>query len=252
MSKRVIPVLGRRSFNCPRCDVYCPQKLYKMIYEKSQGSLNKALRALFEGTSGIDVQNAVEIKTFQQEISANERIREWDFYVTICSECEKYAIWENKKMIFPLKYEVQKPSEDMPDKVKEIYDEAANVYKHSPRAAAALLRLSIETLIPLLDGYTIKAKKLNNMIGELVAQKIPDHLQEALDIVRLWGNDGIHSAAEIDVNENSETVLFLFELVNVLVDELITRKKKIKSLFRTLPELKRNGIANRDSVKTEQ
>ncbi|MBQ7074264.1 hypothetical protein IJM86_04305 [bacterium] len=38
------------------------------------------------------------------------------------------------------------PNEDMPSDVKEIYEEARQVSAFSPRAAAALLRVSLEKL----------------------------------------------------------------------------------------------------------
>lgn len=42
--------------------------------------------------------------------------------------------------------------------------------------------------------------------------------------------------------------MFLFDLINIMVDELITRKKKIRAFYEKLPEGKIKGILRRDNV----
>ncbi|MFD1357644.1 DUF4145 domain-containing protein [Fictibacillus halophilus] len=174
----------------------------------------------------------------------------WKLDISICHDCTNYTIWENKKIIYPFESELPEAHGDMPEDVKGIYTEATQVYKHSPRAAAALLRLAIEIMIPQLEEYNIKKAKINTMIGELVKQDIPQHVQQGLDAIRIYGNEGIHPG-EIVINDDQETVQFLFELINLMVDELITRKKKIKSIYDKLPIDKIKGILNRDKVKED-
>ncbi|WP_226619741.1 DUF4145 domain-containing protein [Cytobacillus firmus] len=239
MSKIVFPALGLRSFSCPRCGVYCPQKLYIINY--AQNGISKTLIAFEE-----DAKNYRSIR-FREEPGKprKENIRDWDFYVTICSECEKYAIWENQKMLFPVKTDLPDPADDMPENIKKIYIEAAQVFKHSPRSSSALLRLAIETLIPQLPDYQITKKRLVDMIGELVAQGIPAHIQKALDSIRLYGNQGIHTA-EIVEEDNGEIGTFLFALINRIVKELISDKKAIDEFYNSFPESKLAAIEQRD------
>lgn len=90
------------------------------------------------------------------------------------------------------------------------------------------------------------------MIAELVKLDIPEHIQQGLDAIRVYGNEGIH-AGEINLNDDQDTVMFLFGLINIMVEELISRKKKIKDFYSKLPVSKIKGIANRDkSVKNTQ
>lgn len=49
-------------------------------------------------------------------------------------------------MIFPSGSNIPMPHTDMPESVKEIYNEAREIASNSPRAAAALLRLALEKL----------------------------------------------------------------------------------------------------------
>ncbi|MGP4060369.1 DUF4145 domain-containing protein [Halobacillus sp. H74] len=99
-------------------------------------------------------------------------------------------------------------------------------------------------MIPQLE-YDIKKGILNEMIGELVKKEIPEHVQQGLDSIRVYGNEGIHPG-EIDLNDDQDTVIFLFELINIMVEELIARKKKIKSFYSKLPPGKLKGINKRD------
>jgi hypothetical protein len=228
MSKTIQPTLTKRTYNCPRCGSLCPQEHFYVGLNKTPDS------------------KSLYVNTFGGLTSPLSTEFPWHIVISVCNECSKYTIWENGNMIFPFETELPLPAEDMPEEVKQIYTEAALVFKHSPRASAALLRLAIETLIPLLEGYDIQKRKLNTMIADLVKAGIPDHIAQGLDIVRVYGNDGIHSAATIDLNDSQEDVMFLFELLNIMIDELITRKKKIASLFNKLPQDKLVGIANRD------
>ena len=49
-------------------------------------------------------------------------------------------------MIFPSGSTIPMAHTDMPESVKEIYDEAREIAGQSPRAAAALLRLALEKI----------------------------------------------------------------------------------------------------------
>jgi len=53
-------------------------------------------------------------------------------------------------MVFPNRITVELAHIDMPEEVKEIYNEAREVSNISPRAAAALLRVALEKLTEYL------------------------------------------------------------------------------------------------------
>lgn len=236
MAKTVQPTYRKDSFNCPRCGVLCPQSWYS-IDRANHNQPDATIKFIAEPRDPALLRSGVYIY-------------DWKLDISICHQCKEYTIWENRKIIYPFETELPEPHEDMPEEVKGIYIEAVQVYKHSPRASAALLRLAIETMIPQLEEYEIKKSKINNMIGELVKKDIPAHVQQGLDAIRIYGNEGIHPG-EIVLNDNQEIVQFLFELINLMVDELITRKKKIQSIYSKLPIDKIKGILNRDKAKEE-
>src|SRR5699024_3229592 len=111
-----------------------------------------------------------------------------------------------------------------------------------------LSHIAKETLIPLIDDVIKKENNnLNKMISELVNKGIPDHIQQGLDIIRYYGNDSIHTA-KINLEERKGTVLFLFKFCNMIVYELITKVKEIKSLYELIPYGVIDDIEKRDKT----
>jgi hypothetical protein len=135
------------------------------------------------------------------------------------------------------------PLEDMPADVKEDYDEARSILSKSPKGAAALLRLAIQRLMPHLGEA---GKHLDTDIANLVKKGLPIEIQQALDTVRVIGNESVHPGT-IDVNDTPEVALALFDLVNMIVHSQIGQPKKIKELYGSLPMEKLEAIKKRDS-----
>ncbi len=150
-----------------------------------------------------------------------------------------------EKMIYPLISSAPKPSKDMPNDVKEVYEEARQVSVYSPRAAAALLRVALEKLTAHLGETT---GNLNTRIGKLKAKGLPDKVIDSLDIVRISANEGGSHAGTIDLTgeDNQKIVNKLFSLVNFIVERTITAINVVNEMFDQLPEAKKEGIKNRD------
>jgi hypothetical protein len=136
----------------------------------------------------------------------------------------------------------------MPESVSRIYEEARSVAEDSPRAAAALLRLSLQQLLQELGSTE---RNLDDAVGNLVATgKLPAQLQQAMDSLRVIGNNAVHPG-EIDLNENPELVAPLFDLVNMIVDFMIAEPRRVAELFSRLPQGALDAIERRDSRRQE-
>ena len=159
-----------------------------------------------------------------------------------CPSCGNISIWYNGKMIYPLYGSAPPPNPDMSPKVKEIYEESRQIYVISPRASAALLRVCIEKITEELGE---KDGTLNTRIGNLVKKDLPVEIQKALDAVRVTGNDVLH-AGQIGLNDSYETAYPLFDIVNLIIQRMVSEKKMIDKIFAKLPQEKQDGIANRD------
>lgn len=130
----------------------------------------------------------------------------------------------------------------MPLEVRSDYEEAASISGISPRGAAALLRLAIQRLCTHLGG---EGQNINADIGFLVQRGMSPMIQQALDVVRVVGNNAVHPG-QIDADD-PQIVGSLFELINVIVESMITVPTRIGGLYSSLPDGARQAIEKRDA-----
>ena len=163
-----------------------------------------------------------------------------------CCKCGTKSLWskETDKMINPLASTAPMPNEDLPEEIKEDFNEARDIVQFSPRGAAALLRLCLQKLC---EHFGKKNMKIDKAIEELVKDGISLEVQQALDIVRLVGNNAVHPGA-IDLKENIETVNYLFDFINLIAQEMITNPKNRKAFLENLPQ-KHQSIIEKRSKK---
>jgi len=129
----------------------------------------------------------------------------------------------------------------LPPEVKADFEEASRIVNLSRRGAAALLRPAIQKPCSTLEPN----KKLNEAIGSLVKKGLNVQIQQALDIVRVIGNNAVHPG-EINLQDDKTTAVRLFELVNLIAEQMISQPKHVKAMFDSLPETAREQIERRD------
>jgi hypothetical protein len=91
-------------------------------------------------------------------------------------------------------------------------------------------------------------KNINDDIRTLVSKGLPVMVQQALDVCRVVGNNAVHPG-EIQLNDTPEIAQSLFRLINIIVEEMITKPKEIEKIYTALPEAARNAIAKRDAPR---
>lgn len=159
-----------------------------------------------------------------------------------CQSCGRKTIWMGEEYIYPTLNPVE-PNPDMPEAVRNLYDEAGSIYMKSPRAACALLRLAVDQLCSFLGATQ---SKIDDKIAALVKNGLSVDVQRALDIVRVVGNKAVHPGTiALDVDDVA-TANTLFNLINMIVDRMISEPKKIKELYASLPESTQAAINKRD------
>lgn len=163
-------------------------------------------------------------------------------YIAVCHSCNKKTIWIDNIYVYP-DIVAEVANSDMPESVKQLYDEAGLIYNKSPRAACALLRLAIDRLCNEL-GET--DRDINKNIGELVKKGLSPSVQKALDIVRVVGNKAVHPGQIAFDVDDQKTAIALMKLVNIITERMITEPKEIDSMFEKLPDSVKNSIKKRD------
>lgn len=207
-SKYYPPVYNGLDFHCILCEVYADQKWHRLYVHKPE-----------HGTS--------DATSFEE---------------SVCKHCGKSTYWYSGKMIVPSEAPVEPPHVDLPLDCLSEYNEARGVFIVSARASAALLRLCIQKLMPHLGE---KGKNIDDDIKSLVAKGLPVQVQQALDYCRVVGNGAVHPS-QLDLNDTPDIAQRLFEMINFIVEDRITRPREINELYNRLPKEKLKAIEERD------
>jgi len=151
-------------------------------------------------------------------------------------------MWFEKKIVVPAVDISPLPCPDMPKDARIIFEEARSIANSSPRGAAALLRLALQRLCVDLGQ---EGKNINKDIGDLVKKGLPVGIQQALDAVRVVGNNAVHPG-EISLDDSPEIASTLFELINIIVERMISQPKKLSDFYASLPTGALEAIKKRD------
>lgn len=166
------------------------------------------------------------------------------YNICSCRNCNGKSIWNvsEERCVDPVVGGGPRPHVEMPDDVKVDYNEARTIIGLSPRGACALLRLGVQKLCVDLGE---KGKNLDHDIASLVRKGLPDEVQQAMDSLRVIGNNAVHPG-ELDLSDDTETASALFNLLNFVVEEMIAQPKRRRSIFNKLPVKAREAIQRRD------
>lgn len=211
----VSPDYMKDSFTCPHCGTLSLMNYKKVNY----------FNAIYQNT------------TNKKEGNGNSCV-----FIATCQNCKKKILWIDNIYVYP-DIIAEEANADMPDSVKQLYDEASLIYNKSPRAACALLRLAVDRLCNEL-GET--DRDINKNIGALVRKGLPQTVQQALDVVRVVGNKAVHPGQIAFDVDDKNTAIMLMRLLNIIVERMITEPKEIASLYQGLPESIKNAVENRD------
>jgi len=213
----VAPELHKDGFNCPHCNAYA-------------------------------------LMTWQALLSGNMHLSVW---AAFCARCNAPSIWVDgdtlsRRLVFeppgpvtqiyPAESTAPMHSDDLPEDCRADYREARTIVRFSPRGAAALLRLVIQKLCLHLGG---SGEDINKDIGLMVENGLPKRVQEAMDTVRIVGNEAVHPGV-LNLNDDPVIVDSLFKLVNLIVERMLTEPRQENDLYRSLPPKKLKGIEQRD------
>lgn len=226
--KYIAPKYKKTSFTCPHCGVLAEQKWSDMYISRL-------------GTDDVySFSQMILVST--NDASKNKKLFK-EVAVATCISCYNENIWFDGEMIIPKESNVQMPIEEMPEEIKKIYNEAREVFPISPKASAALLRLALQHLCVELGE---RGENINKDIGELVKKGLPIQIQQALDVVRVAGNNAVHPGV-LDLEDDSTSAGYLFNILNMIVDNQIVQPKKVNEFYNSLPQTALDSITRRDS-----
>ena len=190
-----------------------------------------------------------------------ELLEDYRFHAAVCVADGCVSIWlrypehteeglvrRRTEMAYPPASHGPKPNPDMPESAKKLYLEAGNVLPGSTRAAAALLRMCTEDIIKFLATKQDKEKVLDERTSlyrrvEFLREHDKlwpaEEIDDALDLLRVIGNDAVHSPEPREIRGDDDTrqvARSLFMLVDMITEQLITRRRRARSLKKLIEE----------------
>jgi hypothetical protein len=243
MTKRVEPSISSVSFNCPHCEALAHQHWYNTCASpiEKNGTPFRADLDFIEvikkdknfpedhRESQIEfVQRCVRGEVF---LESTQKSRYGDpdvinLSISRCYSCKALSVWIHEKVVHPPLRVGVEPNADLPPDILRDYDEARSILDASPRGAAALLRLAIQKLCAHLGE---PGKNISDDIASLVKKGLDKRVQQALDIVRVIGNDAVHPG-QIDLSDDRNTATKLFGLVNLIAEKMISEPQHVEAL----------------------
>lgn len=243
----MLPKHGSNKYQCPQCKTVASQE-----WLSASGASDFAIRIItalyFDYRMKISDYEQGVIKKFISEInnsfsSSFYRLFPTAFSVATCASCNEFTLWVDGRMVYPKVNLVPMPNKDLDPDIKMLYNEAASILLDSPKGSTALLRLALQKLLKQVgkDGSNI-----NSDIKGLVAEGLNPVIQKSLDLLRVVGNNSVHPG-QINLDDNENIALKLFEILNFIAEELITKPREIESLYaEIIPVSTQEHIKQRD------
>ena len=247
--KQALPSIRETAFDCPHCRAFAQQSWSSLgantFYINRRIPVDPDKYTLENAESNPLVSSNIlsGYPTLNPTNYHLESLILYNTFISSCFNCKKVSIWLCDNLIYPQSNDAPPANTDLPDDIREDYDEASNILNLSPRGAAALLRLVIQKLCKELGQ---KGENINDDIAALVSEGLNQHIQRALDTVRVIGNNAVHPG-QIDLRDDREIALSLFAFVNLIVDKMISEPKRIEEAYKGLPERAREAIEKRDA-----
>lgn len=254
------PSVKETAFSCPHCGAYTTQYWHngyvKFISDDPKipslpdAEFEKTIRASKDVEEEakrkfIDYSTKLRAKLlFSSDKTETQTIpRLNNLFLSQCYNCKKWSVWVNEDLVYPPKKFGSMPNQDLPEDILAVVEEARSILDTSPKGAAALLRLSIQMLCKHLGE---SGEDLNGDIANLVKKGLNAVVAKSLDVVRVIGNESVHPGS-IDLNDDKDIATRLFDLINIITEQMITQPKHVEELYSKLPESKRAAIEVRNT-----
>ena len=259
--KQISPSVHETAFNCPHCDALAKQFWFSLGADSLPESdpLPKIIDAEQRKEFNFEnVEDADQRKSLSQLADKMVKGRpfldrgEAKYYkfqelfnmsVSQCFNCKDISVWIHDKLVYPQRGEAPPANPDLPDDIRQDYEEASTILDLSPRGAAAMIRLAIQKFCKEVGQ---PGKNINDDIKTLVANGLSPRIQKALDVVRVIGNNAVHPG-QIDLRDDRATAETLFGLLNLIAEKMISEPKHVDEVYAALPEGALKAIEERDA-----
>ena len=165
-------------------------------------------------------------------------------HVSTCYNCNGFALWVRDELVFPGRVvetpyvviqgvqatgeqaqelateHAEKPANDVEgetddsEDAAEDFEEAASILKNSPRGAAALMRICIKNMMPLLNE---QGARLDDSISALVSKGLEVQIQQSMDALQVLRKCPF-KPGHFDWTEDKETATKLLKFLKGIME----------------------------------
>ena len=240
-SQNMEPQLGAESFSCPHCNAVADQDWYSLFLKQENATdvVVLTLEALMLAKGNESDQFLQHLKDNvlayeYQEHSRTLKVKLLNFHVSRCYNCKGFTVWVRDRLVFPVRgdeppdvvevdfeevaEDVQETAED--EEVSEDFEEAAAILNKFPRGAAALTRVCIQNMMPLLEQT---GKNLDENISSLVRKGLEVEIQQVMDVLQVVRKSPLQTT-DFDLKEENETAKQFFNSLERILERRMLKK----------------------------
>jgi hypothetical protein len=241
-SHEVEPKLGAEFFSCPHCNAVAHQDWYSLFLKPENATevVVLTLEALMLAKGSERDQFLQHLKDNvlayeYQEHPRNLKVKLLNLHVSRCYNCKGFTVWVRDRLVFPVRGDepaeivvegefeeveehVEEDGED--EEVSEDFEEAAAILNKFPRGAAALTRVCIQNMMPLLEQT---GKNLDENISSLVRKGLEVEIQQAMDVLQVVRKSPLQTT-DFDLKEENETAKQFFNSLERILERRMLKK----------------------------
>jgi hypothetical protein len=254
------PQLGAESFSCPHCNAVADQDWYSLFLKPENATevVVLTLEALMLAKGSESDQFVQRLKDNvlayeYQEHPRNLKVKLLNLHVSRCYNCKGFTVWVRDRLVFPIKgnepldiieadfrqveEDVQELEDNVPEsdehvqasveeveEASEDFEEAAAILNKSPRGAAALIRICIQNMMPLMKET---GKNLDENISSLVRKGLEVEIQQAMDVLQvIRRNPGQES--DVDLRDETAIATRMLESLKEILERRMLKNREEK------------------------
>jgi hypothetical protein len=244
-SHNVEPQLGDESFSCPHCNAIAHQDWSGLFLKPENATdvvvLTLEALMLAKGNESDQFLQGLKDNVLAYEYQEHPRtlkVKLLNIHVSRCYNRKGFTVWVRDRLVFPIREdqppdiieadfrEVEEGVEELEDNVPESdehvrasveeveeasedFEEAAAILNKFPRGAAALTRVCIQNMMPLLEQT---GRNLDENISSLVRKGLEVEIQQAMDVLQVVRKSPLQTT-DFDLKEENETVKKFFNSI---------------------------------------
>jgi hypothetical protein len=250
------PKFGAESFSCPHCNAVAHQD-WDSLFLKPENATDVVVLTLeslmlAKGNEADQFLQRLKDNVLAyeyQEHPRNLKVKLLNLHVSRCYNCKGFTVWVRDRLVFPIKVEeappdivevdfeevandvegtveaqesdehVQTNAEDV-EEASGDFEEAAAILNKFPRGAAALTRICIQKMMPLVKG---NAKNLDENFSSLVRKGLEVEIQQAMDVLQVVRKSPLQSS-EVNLAEENETTKNFFNSLRNILERRMLKK----------------------------